>query len=85
MRRIRFVDIVMILEAIYILLCVGLSTAGELQGASIIIKFLMIAASSSGIIYVWYKHKAKVYINKGLLFMTTALPLMWNVLLLINV
>ena len=85
MKRIRFVDILVILEAIYIVLCVCLSTTGKLLGVSILIKLLMIAASSSGIIYVWCKHKAKVYMNKGLLFMITALPLMWNVILLINV
>ncbi len=84
MKKLKLVDVIIVLEAVYIFMCAALGAMGRLYVLPVLIKYTMIVFSILGIIFVWYKYKAKEYTNKGLIFMISALPIMWNVLLVIH-
>ena len=84
MKKVRLVDIIVMLEAVYILMCAALGYMNRLYGLPGLLKYTLIAASICGILFVWHKYRTKEYTNKGLLFMITCLPIMWGILLIIN-
>lgn len=84
MKKLRLVDGIVMLETMYIFICAVLGAMGRLYELPVLIKYAMIIFSIIGIIFIWYKYRSKEYSNKGMLFMITTLPIMWNILLVLH-
>lgn len=82
MRKPKFVDIVVLLEMIYVVICSWRRYSGKLDELPNLFIYTMIALSICGIAYVWYKYKAKEYTNGGMVSMIIVLPMLENILLI---